>query len=52
MFFKFIKHEVYIETERILPVEKMLDWIVDGDTIEVWIWRLHLVISRVGENKK
>ena len=52
MFFKVNHHEVFIEIERIPPVEKILDWIVDGDTIEVYIWRLHLVISRVGENKK
>jgi hypothetical protein len=52
MFFKVNHHDVFIETECTLPVENMLDWIVDGDTIEVWIWRLHLVISRVGENEK
>lgn len=47
MFFKAAKYEVFLETERIVKVQKMLDWIVYPDTIEVWALGLHVVISRV-----
>lgn len=47
MFFKLLNYEVFVETERIVKLQKLLDWIADDGTIEVWMWRLHLVISRV-----
>ena len=47
MFFKVAQYEVFIETERTVKVQKILDWIVDPDTIEVWALGLHVVISRV-----
>ena len=46
MFFKVAQYEVFIETERIVKVQKMLDWIIDPDTIEVWALGFHVVISR------
>lgn len=46
MFFELFNYEIYLEIERVLEPAKLFDWITYDGTIEAWVDRFHLVISR------
>lgn len=47
MFYKLFKYEVFVEIDRVTKPTRFFDRITYEDTIEAWVHRIHIVISRV-----
>lgn len=46
MFFKLFNYEVFVEIDRVTKPTRVVDVIRYEDTIEAWMHRIHVVISK------
>lgn len=42
----------FIEFNGASVPPSILHWIEEGDSVLIWVWRLHIVISREGNSRR